>query len=316
MCAPGTPWRFFVRPGSSNRVVVEYQGGGSCWSGETCSTPGQTFVDYLRVPPAVESEATAAGILDHANPDNPFRDWHHVFVPYCTGDQAWGDSDTEYTASGKTFTVHHRGAVNAQSVLDWLKENLAAPEEVFVSGSSAGSYASIMWAPHLARQYPKAKLTQFGDCGVGVVSPVVVPAVLEHWNAAASFPDFIPGADISKIDSMPKLYQLVAQGYPDAQLSELTTRYDQVQVSYFKLMGGSSTEEWATKALTNLDEAEKLTPSFRSYVAPGSEHTFLELSRFYSVEAGGVRLLDWVDALRARAAQSVRCDPDCGEPAP
>jgi hypothetical protein len=57
---------------------------------------------------------------------------------------------------------------------------------------------------------------------------------------------------------MPKLYQLVAQGFPDAQVSELTTRYDQVQVKFFGLMGGSGTEEWATKALANLDEAEKL----------------------------------------------------------
>ena len=26
------------------------------------------------------------GFLDTANPDNPFKDWTIVYVPYCTGD--------------------------------------------------------------------------------------------------------------------------------------------------------------------------------------------------------------------------------------
>ncbi len=34
--------------------------------------------------PGIE-EGVATGIRDHLDPRNPLREWHHVFVPYCTG---------------------------------------------------------------------------------------------------------------------------------------------------------------------------------------------------------------------------------------
>jgi hypothetical protein len=35
-CSAGTPWSFWVRRGTVNKLLVYYQGGGACWSGLTC----------------------------------------------------------------------------------------------------------------------------------------------------------------------------------------------------------------------------------------------------------------------------------------
>src|ERR1041384_7604860 len=35
-CALGGPYAFWVRPGTVNRLVIDFQGGGACWDALTC----------------------------------------------------------------------------------------------------------------------------------------------------------------------------------------------------------------------------------------------------------------------------------------
>ena len=37
ICSRGDEFAFFVHPGTSNRVVVDFIGGGACWSEDTCA---------------------------------------------------------------------------------------------------------------------------------------------------------------------------------------------------------------------------------------------------------------------------------------
>ena len=43
VCSRGTPFVFFVRRGRRDRVAIEFQGGGACWSDETCALSKSTF---------------------------------------------------------------------------------------------------------------------------------------------------------------------------------------------------------------------------------------------------------------------------------
>ena len=121
ICSRGTPYAFYVRRGAVNKVVLEFMGGGACWSNLTCGLQKSTFserVDGLRPlfaaaaaadrafahtstdgspPPsgasAVVGETdtlfTGAGNKDRAADE---ANWTHVFVPYCTGDIHWGNA--------------------------------------------------------------------------------------------------------------------------------------------------------------------------------------------------------------------------------
>ena len=43
-CARGTPFAFFVKRGKSiEKIIVEFRGGGACWSKETCGLQTATF---------------------------------------------------------------------------------------------------------------------------------------------------------------------------------------------------------------------------------------------------------------------------------
>src|SRR5688572_13740504 len=106
LCSDGSPFRFFVHPGSSERLLVEFEGGGGCWSAETCAM--EIFTRRITTDPELARRlGLLVGIYDRANPDNPFRDWTHVYVPYCTGDLHWGNAERAYgTSAGAVSTVH------------------------------------------------------------------------------------------------------------------------------------------------------------------------------------------------------------------
>lgn len=117
-CAHNTPYAFWVRPGISNKVFVYFQGGGGCYSAETCGLSG-SYKDT--VTDNDNPDYSAGGVFDLNNPENPFQDYTMVFVPYCTGDVHSGNRvETYVTNSGNTFDIYHRGYVNANTALDWI----------------------------------------------------------------------------------------------------------------------------------------------------------------------------------------------------
>ena len=38
-----------------------------------------------------------SSFYDKSHPDNPIKNWHHIVIPYCTGDIHWGNNDKLYT---------------------------------------------------------------------------------------------------------------------------------------------------------------------------------------------------------------------------
>lgn len=306
-CGDGSPWAFLVRPGSHNHVLVEFQRGGACWSEQTCFKDGLAFT-HLTPEPDMEPGAHNVGIHDHDNPDNPFKDWTHVFVPYCTGDNHWGDSVQSY--GSRKF--YHRGAVNVRAALGWIYANVLTPEAVFVTGHSAGAYASITGAARLAHHYPHASIVQLGDSGVGVTAQ---PGLVHpEWKVRAHFPAYL--TPLQQLDSIDDLYRAVAQAFPNLMLSEYTSAYDDNAAAYFDLFGGAGVRAWSRGARANLADLHATLPRFASYVAPGWMHTIENQAEFYEVRTHGVRLTDWVSQLMTRQnPASVGCGNDCGGPA-
>jgi hypothetical protein len=308
LCSRGTPYSFWVRPGKVNRLVVEFIGGGACWNQVTCSIAGQIFspdVEDLRS--AIEKNQPV-GIYDHDNPDNPVADWHHVIVPYCTGDIHWGNADVDY---GNGVSIHHRGAANARAVLDWVYGNYDGPESVLVAGCSAGSYGSAMWAPYVAEHYKQSKLVQFGDSGAGVVTKQFFEESFPKWNAEEAFPTWMPELDPSQVDAttltLPDLYATMAVHYPEHRFSQYNTNNDKNQRFYYEAMGGKGSE-WSAKMYASLAEIEQRAPAVGSFVAPGDQHCILGFENFYTVNAGGVRLVDWLrEALAGNEPKDVAC---------
>ena len=316
-CARDTEFQYFVRPGTVNRVLVEFRGGGACWNAFTCSISDSLFQETADVPAFVQNEAQSRGIYDHADPKNPFKDWHHVFIPYCTGDVHWGDATRTYDNGMGPFTIQHKGGVNARAVLDWLYENVPAPEKVFVTGCSAGAYGAIMWSSHIRNHYKNSKVYQLADSGAGVITDSFFQESFPQWNAEASYPLFIPNVDPNAFTRLPQLYTLIGATFPDMFLSQYNTQFDENQHFYYNAMGGGDANEWSQKMRANVSEIEASTPNFSSYVAPGFVHCIIPSPEFFSVESAGVKLVDWInDVVNDKPVESVSCEPNCGAPKP
>jgi hypothetical protein len=316
ICAQGTPFIYFVHPGTVNRLVVYFQGGGACWSDKTCTIGGifkETASDDDNPGQAAE------GIFDLESPDNPFKDWSFVFIPYCTADIHWGNNTQTYTSGSKDVVIHHKGFVNVSAVLDWIQANFEQPEKIFVSGCSAGSYGSIIGAVHIHELYPDVPLYQLGDAGAGVSTGDFLQGSFPNWNAAASFPDWIPAPDGSsdEVASLADLYIAVANYYPDDRWSQYNAAHDDIQSLFYRAMGGNA-NDWSQLMLTSIQEIRDNAPNFHSYIAPGEIHCITGDDIFYTREVEGVKFSDWVDAMvNDQAWDDVMCtdcetDPEAG----
>lgn len=313
-CSDASPYSFYVRRGSVDRVVVEFSGGGACWNATTCAfasslfekTVDPTALPWLASPPP--------GIYDHDRPDNPFRDWHHVFVPYCTGDIHWGDNVADY---GNGLTIHHVGATNTRAVLDWVYQNVLHADRITLTGCSAGGYAAILWTPWVAQHYgPGTPVSQLADSAAGTITASFFAEIEKSWKFRSSIPSFVPGLEAGKsVSNLSTLYDAIGAAYPDLPLSQYNTAYDETQSKYFALLGGGNADTWSALMREEIKGIRAATPSFHYLIAPGSQHCILTRNELYEASFGGKKLADWISAQReGELVEDFDCGSDCGSP--
>ncbi len=331
-CSDGSPFRFFVRAADPTQVVFYLQGGGGCWTAETCDPEGRppytmTALEEMRSPSGADpEEGTAHGIAAFNHPENPFSDHSFVFVPYCTGDVHIGDRDAVYEvpateeAPAREVTIHHRGYTNGRAALDWTYEHFPGPETVFITGSSAGSIPSPVYARHFAEHYPDARVTALGD-GAGGYRQIGDTRPHESWGTLAALSHFENMADTSTENfSFETLYIKAAKAHPEAMFARYDTAEDDVQIQFLQI-GGVSTEGGLQPLLdaneADIDAALEGQDNYRSYIAPGELHTIMLRPEFYTYESDGVRVRDWVASLAAgEPVDDVHCGDCTGSPEP
>lgn len=154
-CGNGTPYRFFVnRTPFTRNTVVMYEGGGACWDQASClgqgslsaTNPDGVPADYLE-----RLSAAAFGLITpftaRAHPFNQVatQSWNIVYLPYCTGDVHTGNAVQVYSDSNpaEPRVEHHRGQANVTGAARWLREHIGRPDELLLTGFSAGGAGSM-----------------------------------------------------------------------------------------------------------------------------------------------------------------------------
>ena len=337
ICSAGTPWSFWVRRGTVNKLLVYYQGGGACWSGLTCGgLPelgiGPTFKQSTG--PFDNPANFSTGFADRSNPDNPFRDWHQVFVPYCTGDVHWGDAIVDHDFNGRITRIYHKGYVNGQVAEKWAREHFVFPEQVFVTGSSAGAYGAIVNSlPMQEHVYPSSDFAVLGDAGNGVITDDFLENDLAKWGIEDNLPEWIPALNVplAELDAA-DLWSESAVFYPQNRFATYTASYDGGtggQTGFYNIMLNPNNVlvwsswwlascEWNDLMLQLNDEAVAQADNYRFYVGAGSRHTMWGSNKVYSDTTGNVPTIrDWVAAMIEGNGDwtNVLCD-DCDDVLP
>lgn len=295
-CSKDTPYAFWVRPGTSNNVFIYFQGGGGCFDAATCGTVG-SYKDS--VPDSDNPNNTIGGIFDLDNPQNPFKDDHLLFVPYCTGDVHSGNQIVTYDPiNGESFEIFHHGNINVESTLEWLFSEVETPERVFVSGCSAGSIGSIIHTPRIIEQYPDSYVVQLGDSGGGLTSFFEDWDIDQSYDVADTFPDWIPGMDdeIAPAFTISKYTTAVSNHYPNATFAQYNAEDDSTQRRYYVADGGQA-EEFPNALQIALNEIDQNSENFYSYTGAGERHCILKHTAFYNEQVDDVFFHEWVTDL-------------------
>ncbi len=335
-CWDGAEYSFFVRRGSVNKLVMYYQGGGACWSAATCGgLPSIGISPTFKRSLGDSPEGISTGFADFENPKNPFKDWNVVVVPYCTGDIHWGDAEVDYvldTGEGepRVTSVAHKGFVNAQVAEKWAREHIVHPEQVFVTGSSAGAYGAIVNSLYLQeRAYPSADFSVLGDAGNGVITQDFLENELSNWGIEENLPAWIPGLNVPLAElNAADLYIESAKTYPQNRFGTYTAAYDGGnggQTGFFQIMRNvdnalnwvrwwDSSCRWNERMTALNAQAQAEAPNFRSYVGSGSAHTMWGRDKVYTDRTGNVPTVrSWVKAMVEDSDKwvNVECE-DCG----
>jgi len=330
-CMEASEYRYFAKRGSVNKLLMYYQGGGACWDNLTCG--GTAITDFKAICKTSTAEddpnSFSTGFGDLSNENNPFRDWNIVFVSYCTCDVHFGDATQDYG----DVTVEHKGYHNSKVAEKWAREHFLNPEEVFVTGSSAGAYGAWFNAPLLHEVWPASQMHVLADAGNGVITTDFLQNEFGNWNFVANLPD-IPGVieAITTGNGMPAYTEAVATEFPDTNWAHYSTKFDGGgggQTGFYNVMlqGPLGALSWwdascafGDTALAQSKSTFDAVPSnYRYYFGTGSRHTMWGYDKVYSDTTGGVpTVVDWVEGMLASgpdgrdpAWSNVECD-NCG----
>ncbi|HMP98505.1 MAG TPA: pectin acetylesterase-family hydrolase [Cyclobacteriaceae bacterium] len=315
MCARGTEYEFHVRPASSEKILVVLFGGGACWDAKSCDTSNRLMVHRLGQGLGI---ADFDGILNFKHPENPFKDYTIIAVPYCTGDVHFGNRDVVYTketADGKVeeFTVHHRGKVNTFSAIEWIQKNIKSPKEIFVTGFSAGAIASPFYASYLAQHYRNAQVTSLSDDSGSFNETIAQAGDPSQWGLPNTLNTFPGWEKLRSTSGFDEFVILASKSAENLKLFQVNHAFDHVQASNIKLT--SIQDPNVFELIQETDKNIKAeVPHFKSNLIGGNKHTSIQLYSFYGYQSNGIRLRDWVaDIALGKEVDNVHCNP-CERP--
>ncbi len=336
---------FWSKKGKSKNLAVFFEGGGACWDNLTCTFPIDDRVtqlnQYLGLPPqseipqffvpAIDANTNPnnyEGIFNSNDPRNPIKDWTIVYIPYCTGDLHTGSTTKDYynarsavlppeligllpplDSAPTPITIQHRGFDNFMVVLDWMKKNVEKPNNVLVTGSSAGGYGATANFPWIERTFRNAHTYVIADASQGVTTRGFDLYGRTSWNmqlapwAFGNNPSAIAGPD---------LLRKAAKALPHVKTAQFTTAFDETQIAFYGYMraaygfagfyGGGGTcpnvpIDWNHQMLGTLRSYVADVPNFRYFLAEGSYHTLMRSTRFYTEDSPGINFSEWVDEM-------------------
>lgn len=161
VCGNGGSFSVFFKKGESDKLAVEFMGGGACWSASTCYGPN--FRAWFHQLPKLITNASLAAT--GSKEETPFYQHSFLYIPYCTGDVFAGKHVARYRFGIK---AHHKGFSNTKLIFDHLiNEGYIHPENVKdlgLFGASAGALGALIHGRDIEARFPNAvKKTLIAD---------------------------------------------------------------------------------------------------------------------------------------------------------
>jgi hypothetical protein len=312
-CIEGTETGIAInKSDASDNVLIFLEGGNACFNDFSCLVTANVDDGYDGDKFAAQG-ATDVGrypYLDRTDPENPFKDYSMIYVPYCTGDLHAGErADVEIDGRMRQF----HGFTNMTAFLERIVPTFPDADSVILTGISAGGFGAALNYDHVASAFgAEIKTTLIDDSGPPMADPFVPACLQEHlfetWGYANTLPadcadcagafvepyveyllEKYPARSMALIssDADGTISTLLGFGLNDcANLQSLPLEYDPAQYR---------------AGLENLRDNVAADSRFRLYMLASDEHVWLD-NPIGSVTVEGVDLEDWL-------AEAVAEDP-------
>jgi hypothetical protein len=308
MCSDGTPFHYWVRDGDPEKVFFYLEGGGACFSAETCASETATYNVNLDG----DEGPGDGGVFDIENDENPLADHSMVYVPYCTGDLHLGDKANQYSDE---VTVQHNGYTNTSTALAAAAALYPDATDVVVAGSSAGSAGAPGFGGGAHDVWPDAEVAVVADgSGAYPGTPEITLAIGSLWGVAGGIPQWPETADLPvEAWSLHGLFVNSTTHFPEIRFASFNDAYDEVQATFAGMIGLDGSQLGDLIDDTN-ESVRSQGVDLVSWVSPGTEHTILGKDDLYREEIDGERFIDWLTAfLAGDEVDDVHCE-DCEPP--
>eukprot|EP00435_Cladocopium_sp_Y103_P046181 s2555_g13.t1 len=238
-------YAFRVWRGNSSRVLLTFDGGGSCWN-------WPTFVGAM-CSPAVGFNWD--GIMKIDDPGNPFYGYTVVEVVYCSGDAFAGAAEHFWIMPAVSASAWKpmMGYANTLSVMEWTKAQFEGPEpgltsplESFViSGESAGALGVQLWQADILERfkgrYQDKKTIFIADSFLGLQVndlDALQRGIMDYWGLCESgiIPSQLLQRCLNRNINIRDLVLYNLKTYPEVRLLMPLSKFDQVQIIFGDLV--------------------------------------------------------------------------------
>ncbi|MCX5868695.1 MAG: pectin acetylesterase-family hydrolase [Proteobacteria bacterium] len=306
ICLQKTNYLTSIRDIGSDELFLYLTGGGACWK-DFCFALSGAFVGIVPV-----------NITNFEDPNNPVRNMNTVQISSCDGSLFAGDADHDDDGDGIIDRPQH-GIRNLTAALDIAKQYFPNPRRVFLAGSSAGGFGTIMATPLVRIYYPDVPLCVFSDSGPGIIKthdPQFLTDLLNDFNVMR----FIPKSCKDCIANG-HLTGLIGYGLehdPNMKLGLFSSYGDKVYAQFFLGIGAQEFGEELAQETSYLNG--KYPDRFKMFLTEGEKHTSLigdatmplesagdpsdsanqiQLGGMYTTELNGVTIADWIRMMLA-----------------
>ncbi len=300
-CIFGDTYGFQVIPGSSDKVLFYFQGGGACWDKATTAAGMCTTTIGPNAP---------VGVFDRQNDENPFKDYTIVHALYCSGDVWAGQHTADYTHKGNSVT--QVGYTNAQVTLNWLKEQVvngdigggtststtsSMLDTLIIMGCSAGSVGTQLWADKLLDAFPAQHAAIIPDSYAGVFPDNTVGPLMKSFGVCET--DLVPASLVDDCNAgeldIPTLVNLHIEKYPQYPFAYIQSKIDAVQQSFYIALGLTTRNASAiitpSKFYNGVNDIfskyNKDNKNFLTFLVDGPMHCFTPMNIMYDTTTAG-----------------------------
>lgn len=301
-CMSGSPAGLGINLSpDSDRLLIYLQEGGACWDALSClmtvNVDGFSQGDF----DAFIQSRGRRGHFNRDDPSNPFADWNHVFVPYCSGD-VHGGANPE----GPGGRIH-MGARNMDQFLERILLTFPHVRQVVLAGSSAGGVGAALNFDRVQRAFGEVPVSLLDDSGPVMSDTYLRPCLQQvwrdAWNLDASLPE---DCEVCRSGSggLSEALRFVARKYPDRRMGIILSNRDSIFRNFFGFGAGECTAWEPMDGVTFREGSMELRdtllaehPNVRIYMMDSEHHVWLWQTPLSRLVNDGVPLSTWIQQL-------------------